>query len=159
ANNDASPFYPANYNVDNVISVAATDHADSLAYFSNYGSNSVDIAAPGVNIYSTFPTRQTQAMLNEGFAPNYGTISGTSMATPHVTGVVALVRSAHPDWTYDHVIDQIMGTVDGIPGLKTISGGRLNAAGALGNAPPDTTGPRVISSDPPGFATGSVDHV
>jgi serine protease len=159
ANNDASPFYPASYNVDNVISVAATDQTDSLAYFSNYGTSSVDLAAPGVNIYSTFPTKQTQAMLQEGFAPNYGTISGTSMATPHVTGVVALVRSAHPDWTYDQVIDQIMGTVDGIAGLKTISGGRVNAAGALGNAPPDTTGPRVVSSDPPGFATGSVDHV
>jgi subtilisin family serine protease/subtilisin-like proprotein convertase family protein len=159
SNNDTSPFYPASYNVDNVISVAATDHTDSLAYFSNYGASTVDLAAPGVNIYSTFPTKQTQAMKDEGFGPNYGTISGTSMATPHVTGVVALVRSAHPDWTYDQVIEQIMGTVDPIAGLKTISGGRVNAAGALGNPPPDTTGPRVISSDPPGFATGSVDHV
>jgi subtilisin family serine protease len=56
-NNDATPFYPASYSSDNIISVAATDHNDNLASFSNYGATSVDIAAPGVSIYSTFPAR------------------------------------------------------------------------------------------------------
>jgi hypothetical protein len=92
------------------------------------------------------------------------------MATPHVTGVMALVypqvRAQHPDWSatdvMGQVIDQVLGTVDVVDGaLKTISGGRLNAAGAVGNPPADTTGPRVISTDPgsSGSVTGTVDHV
>lgn len=159
-NNDVDPFYPAGYNVDNVIAVAATDSSDQLAWFSNYGAKSVDLAAPGVDIYSTFPTHTTAAMQQDGFGPNYGTISGTSMATPHVTGVVALVRSQHPDWTYKQVIDQVEGTVDVIDGATaTITGGRLNAAAAVGNAAPDTTGPRIVSTNPTGIVTGTVTHV
>src|SRR5438874_7391034 len=61
-NNDFSPSYPASYDLDNVISVAATDHNDALAYFSNYGAGSVDLAAPGVTILSTMPTYLTTAM-------------------------------------------------------------------------------------------------
>ena len=117
-NNDLDPFYPAGYNVDNVVSVAATHSSDQLAWFSNYGVKSVDIAAPGVDIYSTFPTHVTGAMEQEGFGPNYGTISGTSMATPHVTGVIASVRSQHPDWSYQKVIDQVLGTVDIVDGSE-----------------------------------------
>jgi serine protease len=159
-NNDLDPFYPAGYNVDNVISVAATDSSDQLAWFSNYGTKSVDLAAPGVNIYSTFPTHVTPAMQQEGFGPNYGTISGTSMATPHVTGVVALVRSLHPAWSYQQVIDQVLGTVDVVDGAaKTITGGRLNAAAAVGNPAADTAGPRVLSTDPSGIVTGTVNHL
>jgi serine protease len=159
-NNDLDPFYPAGYNVDNVISVAATDSDDDLAYFSNYGTTSVDLAAPGVNIYSTFPTRMTDAMRDEGFPTHYASISGTSMATPHVTGVVALVASLHPDWGYDQIIQQVLGTVDVIPAAaKTVTGGRLNAAAAVGNAPPDTTGPRVVSIDPANGINGPLDHV
>ena len=169
-NNDLDPFYPAGYDVPNVVSVAAIDHNDQLAWFSNYGTKSVDLAAPGVDIYSTFPTHLTQAMQDDGLGPNYGMISGTSMATPHVTGVMALVypqvRAQHPEWSdqevMGQVIDQVLGTVDVVDGaLKTISGGRLNAAGAVGNPPADTTGPRVISTDPgsSGSVTGTVDHV
>ena len=163
ANTDSNAFYPAGYNVDNVISVGATDISDSLAYFSNFGVKSVDLTAPGVDIYSTFPTHMTQAMRDEGFSTNYETISGTSMATPHVTGVIALVASLHrgdPNWGYEDTIAQVFNTVDVIPGAsKTVTGGRLNAAGAVGNAPPDTLGPRVAELDPAGGVNAPISQV
>ncbi|MBF2055559.1 MAG: S8 family serine peptidase [Candidatus Sericytochromatia bacterium] len=81
ANSDTSPHYPAAYNLDNIISVAASNHKDQLASFSNYGLQSVDLAAPGSSIYST--------VLNH----SYGNKSGTSMAAPHVAGVAALLWS------------------------------------------------------------------
>lgn len=87
-NNDAVPFFPGNFEHDNLLSVAATDHQDQLASFFNYGSTMVDLAAPGVGIYSTTPGN------------TYSTFNGTSMATPHVTGVVALLQSEYPDWSY-----------------------------------------------------------
>lgn len=160
SDNDQYPFYPANYNVENVVSVAATDGADKLAWFSNYGRRTVDLAAPGVNIYSTLPTRMTPAMRDSGLPTEYGTLSGTSMATPHVTGVIALVQGLHPDWSVSQVIQQVLQTTDAVPGAaRTISGGRLNAAGAVGNPPPDDKPPRIIGSDPPGSVTGTVDRV
>jgi subtilisin family serine protease len=124
ANNDLAPSYPANVRLDNVVSVAATDNRDQLAPFSNYGAATVDIAAPGVNIFSTYPNG------------TYRYMSGTSMAAPHVTGVLALVWDQHPDWTYREVIDQLLRTADRLPGLagKTVTGGRLDAAAAV-NAP------------------------
>jgi subtilisin-like proprotein convertase family protein len=82
------------------------------------------------------------------------------MATPHVAGVMALVVSQHPDWDYTDVIEQVLGSVDVIDGaLKTITGGRLNAAAAVGNPAPDLTGPRVASANPSGVVTGTVNHV
>ena len=98
--NDADPVYPANYAGDNLVSVAATDRNDRLASFSNYGRTTVDIAAPGVGIYSTLPNGK------------YGTYSGTSMATPHVAGALALVWDAHPTWTYQQVIAAVLNTAD-----------------------------------------------
>ena len=104
------------------MAVAATDNTDHLASFSNYGPHSVALAAPGVNIVSTLPYGQ------------YGAMSGTSMATPEVTGAMALVWGEHPDWTYTQVIDQVLNTVDKLPSLqgKVATGGRLDLAAAVG---------------------------
>jgi subtilisin family serine protease/uncharacterized protein YigE (DUF2233 family) len=120
-NNDQTPFYPASYNLDNVVAVAATDSNDQLATFSNYGAKSVDLAAPGVNILSTLPNN------------SYGFLDGTSMATPHVTGALALVRDLHPTWTYTQVINQVLNNVDPLPSLqgKVVTGGRLDLAKAI----------------------------
>lgn len=119
--NDFNPFYPASFDLDNIISVAAIDHVGNRAIFSNYGATSVDIGAPGVNILSTKP------------GSSYQTLSGTSMATPHVTGVAALLRSEFPTWTYDQVIDQILTSVvpnAALAGITT-TGGQLNASNAI----------------------------
>ncbi|MCC9609444.1 S8 family serine peptidase [Blastopirellula sp. JC732] len=120
-NNDVTPQYPANYGLDNVISVAATDANDQLASFSNYGANSVDIAAPGVGIVSTITRGR------------YLSLSGTSMAAPHVSGVIALAYSVNPSATMDQIKAAILGGADDVASLqgKVSTGGRLNALGTL----------------------------
>jgi serine protease len=118
--NDVNPVYPANYTGDNLVAVAATDRNDRLASFSNYGRSTVDIAAPGVSIYSTLPNGK------------YGTYSGTSMATPHVAGAMALVWDAHPTWTYKQVIAAVLNTADRLSTLNgKVAAGRLNVAKAI----------------------------
>ena len=94
ANIDSGSFYPASYNqsASNVIAVAATDPYDVLASFSNYGPKTCDIAAPGYGIYSTLPSGSCPLCSSSG----YGYLSGTSMATPHVAGAAALIRSRFP---------------------------------------------------------------
>eukprot|EP00913_Durusdinium_trenchii_P008968 g8434.t1 len=121
-NNDYNASYPASYPNDNIVAVAATDRNDNRSSFSNIGPTSVDLAAPGSSVYSTLPGNQ------------YGVYSGTSMASPHVAGVIALVRSQHPDWSYRQVIDQVLNTVDPLPSLndRILTGGRVNAARAVG---------------------------
>src|SRR5262249_49959247 len=112
--------------------------------------NSVELGAPGVNVFSTYKNGA------------YATLSGTSMATPHVTGAIALVRAEHPTWTYRQVIDQVLNTVDLVPSLsgKTITGGRLNLARALGAAAPvDTTGPRVTGAVFSGSTAGTINKL
>jgi hypothetical protein len=114
---------PASYDLDNIISVAATDENDSLYSRSNFGNISIDIAAPGTNIYSSIP--------NSSYTKN----SGTSMAAPYVTGVASLLWSKNPNFTYREVKDIILSNVDQIDVLKekTVSGGRLNAYKTLHN--------------------------
>ena len=121
SDSDAFPSYPAAYDLDNIISVAATDENDQLADFSNFGVISVDLAAPGVDIFSTTPSN------------NYGFLSGTSMASPHVAGVVSLLLAENPDLTPVEIKNRLIETIDPIPALAdiTVSGGRLNAFNAL----------------------------
>lgn len=134
-NNDATPFWPANHSFDNVVAVAALDHNDDIATFSNYGATTVDVGAPGVGILSTT------------IGNTYSVFSGTSMATPHTAGVLSLLMDQNPGWDYRQVIDRLYETVDLVSSLDglTLTGGRINAAAALG---PDVTGPRVFAHDP-----------
>ncbi|WP_264322338.1 SdrD B-like domain-containing protein [Zarconia navalis] len=121
SDNDAFLAYPASYDLDNIISVASTDHNDDLSGFSNFGETSVDLGAPGSSIWSTLPNGQ------------YGFLSGTSMASPHVAGVAALLWSQDEDFTALEVKEQILSSVDPIAALDgiTVTGGRLNALQAL----------------------------
>jgi subtilisin family serine protease/subtilisin-like proprotein convertase family protein len=161
SNNDAVPFYPATYPNANVVSVAATDAGDFLAFFSNRGGNSVDLGAPGVGIYSTLPTIQTAGMSDQGLVTGYGMLDGTSMAAPHVAGVMALVRAQNPTWSAAQVIQDVLTNVDPVPSLKgtTVTGGRLNAAAALGQEVDDNNPPAVAQTEPSGATSAPVNHV
>ncbi len=138
--NSSNPTYPAAY--ENTIGVAATTESDQRAGFSNYG-DFVAIAAPGVGILSTVRGGGYQAW------------SGTSMATPHVAGLAALVTSIHPDWSNRQIRETIENTaVDlGSPGWDPIFGwGLLDASAALRSAPPaptDTPTPTATATSPP----------
>lgn len=118
--NDQRPVYPASYELDNVVSVAAHDREDRLASFSNRGERSVDLAAPGVDIYSTIPG-------------GYDSLSGTSMAAPFVTGVAALIAARYPEADNQAIVNRLMTGVEPMPRYhdRLVSGGRLNAARAL----------------------------
>ena len=141
-NNDQLPSYPASYDLECIISVAATDRRDELANFSNYGFDSVDLAAPGVDIYSTYSNADD----------GYSEMSGTSMAAPHVTGVIALMRSLQPSWTNLEIREQLLSSVDVLTSLEGFvqTSGRLNAfkalAGMSSNVP---DGKMQISIIPP----------
>ena len=119
-NNDRSPHYPSSYN--NVISVAALDRNDQLASFSNYGPKSVQIAAPGKDILSTW------------LGDDYEEHSGTSMATPVVAGVAALVVANEPRISVSELRQKLLASVDKLDALKgkVTTGGRINAAKAVG---------------------------
>lgn len=136
SNNDSTPFYPASYNLDNIIAVAATDNDDRRASFSNYGRTSVDLGAPGVNVYSTYA------------GSSYRYLDGTSMAAPHVAGVVGLVYGRNSGWTYAQVRDRIFSTVRRVSSLAniTVTGGVVNAAAAIGGT--TNTRPTVTISSP-----------
>jgi len=147
---DTSPHYPSSYDLDNIISVAATDHNDNYASFSNYGPISVDLAAPGVNTLST--------MLGN----NYGFDSGTSVATPHVSGAAALFWSSFPTSTASQVKSEILSEVDPLSDLSknTQTNGRLNIfkTTTYTPPPPDLTPPVItlVGSDPVNIAIGSI---
>jgi subtilisin family serine protease len=120
-NDGSDPAFPAAFTNDNMISVAATDEKDDMAFFSNYGKKTTHVAAPGANIYSTIPGNK------------YASLSGTSMACPHVAGAAALIWSRHPDWNYTQVKKLLLDSVDVLPALqgKTVTGGRINILKAL----------------------------
>ena len=128
--NDKSPHYPSSYESENVIAVAATDSDDQRSTFSSYGKTSVDIAAPGSDIYSTVLDNK------------YGFMSGTSMATPHVSGVAALVWAHEPNLTMAELKTRLFNTSDEILMLKRRLGyGRVNVYNALTNTIPTKTEP------------------
>ncbi|MEI6536748.1 MAG: S8 family serine peptidase, partial [Verrucomicrobiaceae bacterium] len=149
--NDKYPDYPASFNVDNIISVAATDNTDTLAWFSNFGQATVHLAAPGVNTYSTYK--------NGG----YTAMSGTSMATPHVSGAAALLKAANSALSFAQIKAMLVSQCDPQPSLagKVASGGRLNVARSLVPA----TGPLLqanvltVDDNPVNGATGNADHI
>lgn len=136
--NESTANYPSNYSTlqgtstvsaasyEGVIAVAALASNGTLASYSNFGGTTVDIAAPGSGIASTLP----------GGA--YGTSSGTSMASPHVTGAVALYAAAYPGSTAATIRNTILGSARATDALagKTVTGGRLDVAAALNAAPP-----------------------
>ncbi len=147
-NNDTAPSYPASYAVDNVISVAAVNRANQLADFSNFGQNSVHLGAPGVDIYSS-----TSGADNE-----YQVFDGTSMATPHVSGVAALVLAQTPGITYSELRQRILQGAVPIPALagKTQTGGRLNALNALVAMGDNQLETSVYSTEGTAVSAGSV---
>lgn len=126
--NDANPLFPASYEFDNVISVAASNRVDAAAGYSNWGATTVDLAAPGSPVFSAWNRSDS----------DYVYMEGTSMASPHVAAAAALVWAANPSFTYSQVIAQILANTDALPAFagKNVTGGRLNLSKALGSAPP-----------------------
>ncbi len=132
--NDTAPAYPANYECTNggtrgwdcVISVAALGSAGGLASFSDYGARTVDLGAPGVDVWSTVP---------DG---SYASYSGTSMATPHVSGAVALCAAANPGATAQQLREAVLESVAPTPSLagRTVTGGRLDIGAMIGRCQP-----------------------
>src|SRR5262245_27818086 len=120
-NTDTTPDYPSGFDVPNVLTVGATDQNDARAWFSNYGARSVDLAAPGTNIYSTWP------------GGSYRFLDGTSMAAPHATGVAALAKAAFPSASAIGLKTLLLRTVDPNASFAGLSatGGRLNARSAV----------------------------
>jgi thermitase len=137
-NNDSNPSYPASYDVPNVLAVAAIDNQGQLASFSSYGRSKVHVGAPGVNI------------LSSTLGGKYESWSGTSMATPHVSGIAGLIASQFPTMTNVEIKQRIVSTARPIAGLrgKVQSGGLANAYLALTN-----TQPEPDKNDPVTWAT------
>mgnify|MGYP003345370804 FL=1 len=120
-NNDRDPTFPASFNLDNMVTVAATSETDGVAFFSNYGATSVHVGAPGTNVYSTVPGNK------------YAKLSGTSMACPHVAGQAALLWAQFPNADYKEIKRRIMGSGDPLGALngKTVTGKRINVERSL----------------------------
>ncbi|MEW6735154.1 MAG: S8 family peptidase [Acidobacteriota bacterium] len=122
-NNDSSPHYPSTYNNSNIIAVASITSTGAKSSFSNFGATTVDIGAPGSSINSTLPSS------NNG--NTYGAYSGTSMATPHVTGAAALYAASHPGASAAQIKSAILNSAVPTSSLsgRCTTGGRLNASG------------------------------
>jgi subtilisin family serine protease len=144
SNNDEQPMYPASFDCPTIISVAATGVNDHLTSFSDFGDCSVDIGAPGAGIMSTLP------------GGRYAAWDGTSMATPFVTGAVALCASGYPAETAEQRVQRILSSARPVAALrgKVGSGGLLDvpAALGLGEAATDSTPPVTVALDAGGPA-------
>jgi subtilisin family serine protease len=132
ANNDASKSYPASYRLPNVLSVASVDRGGQLAFDSNIGATTVDLAAPGVDIVSTVPG---------GFA----TYSGTSMATAFVSGTVSLLAGLRPYLNASQLVNRVRTAVKPLPSLsgKTVSGGVVDPYQVIKSETPTPVAPVV----------------
>jgi subtilisin family serine protease len=140
--NDTTPEYPCDYDLANVVCVAASGHDDALASFSNYGPANVDLAAPGVDIASTWP------------GGRYALLDGTSMATPHVTGAAALLLAHDGTLTVAGLRAALLSSVEPVAALagRVASGGRLDIAAALSVAPAAPAAPPVRAASAPPVA-------
>lgn len=125
-NNDTTPSYPASYLNSNIIAVASITNTGALSSFSNWGANSVDLGAPGSGIWSTVPVRSKGKVVS-----GYASYNGTSMATPHVAGAVALYVSSNPGASVSTVKNAILNSTVPNTSLsnKCVTGGRLNVSG------------------------------
>jgi subtilisin family serine protease len=128
-NIDVSLSYPASYNLSNMVNVASTTNTGALSTFSNFGVATVQVAAPGSSIFSTWPVALTVL----GQPNGYNSISGTSMAAPHVTGLAALLRGKMPSWTATQVRSAILGSTKPLTALAGKVGreGIISAYNAL----------------------------
>lgn len=122
SDNDSVAAFPASYDLANIVAVLATNFSDERASFSSYGAQTVDVGAPGQGILSTVP--------NNGYA----VFDGTSMATPHVTGILGLLKAQDPSRTPQELKNLVMAGGDPIPAITgmTLSGRRVSLQGSLG---------------------------
>ncbi|MFQ6069936.1 MAG: S8 family serine peptidase [Candidatus Aminicenantales bacterium] len=132
-NTDNNPHYPSSYDLENIISVAATDPFDNLAGYSNYGLTTVDLGAPGGSCYPVYTDDEKEDIYSTKRYSAYQYMAGTSMAAPHVAGVAALVWGKPVKIWWDQVKEIIMESVDWLSSLsgKCVTGGRLNAYEAI----------------------------
>ena len=139
---DIIPFSPASFGLPSMLSVAALDRKDQLASFSCFGLKTVNLGAPGVEIYSTFAGGDTDYVVEQG----------TSMASPHVAGVAALTLAAHPKATMAELRQRVLNSIVPIPALDglTTTGGRVNAYNAVASGP---SGSLKVTVNPPDGTT------